>query len=281
MPTKAEPQGSKTGRTTTEASSTTERPTYELPANLKERNVYQRALGVMAELDYVVKDRQTEAQGKYKYVSHDQVAAAVHKALVRNGLLAVPYFEDGDTGFLVEVEEYEDRDGKKKTSSVTTLRGGVTFVNVDDPKDRYSVPAVALGVDPSDKGPGKAYSYLTKMAYLKAFVLESGERDIEEDDVPRGRRSTKPAPEPGSSDDKIYGPKPAPFPAKCAICGEKIEKGSPRYFRPATKANAHEACYERTLAARREAKGESAGDSLGGNGNPEVAGPDVGDGGGY
>lgn len=257
---------------------------YELPSNYKERNVYQRVLAVMAELDFVSKDRRTEAQGKYKYVSHDQVAGAVHPLLVKNGLVVEPFFLEGAEGFSIEETEYEDRDGKKKTSSATTLRGGVTFVNVDAPTDRYSVPAVGLGVDPSDKGPGKACSYLIKMGLLKALCLESGEKDIEEDDHERGRstrgRRSDPPPEPGSAEDKIYGPKAAPFPAKCAICGEKIEKGDPRYFRPATKANAHAACYERTLEARRAAKGSGAGDALGGGGRPE-AGPDEGDGGGY
>lgn len=278
MEEKTETKVSKTTSTAKAATKTKsaapENPAYALPAKPEERNVYQRVLAVMADLDFVAKDRRTEAQGKYKYVSHDQVAGAVHPLLVRHGLVAVPFFEDGESGFVIEETEYEDRDGRKKTSSTTTLRGGVTFVNVDDPKDRYSVPAVGLGVDPSDKGPGKAYSYLTKMAYLKAFVLESGEKDIEEDDLPRGRKTGKRGggpPEPGSIEDKIYGPKEAPFPTKCAICGEKIEKGELRYYRPSTKASAHVACYERTVELRKKAKGKDAGDSLGGDGRPNVA----------
>lgn len=57
----------------------------------------------------------------------------------------------------------------------TSVMLRVTFVNIDNPKDEFAVEFPGYGVDPSDKGPGKAVSYAFKYALLKTFCLETGE----------------------------------------------------------------------------------------------------------
>ena len=48
-------------------------------------------------------------------------------------------------------------------------------MNSDNPVDQFCVKTVGYGVDPADKGPGKAISYAFKLACLKTFCLETGE----------------------------------------------------------------------------------------------------------
>ena len=59
----------------------------------------------------------------------------------------------------------------------------VAFVNVDKPEDRVEVEFFGYGIDPQDKGPGKAMSYAVKYALLKVFSLETGD-DPERDNIP-------------------------------------------------------------------------------------------------
>ena len=127
-------------------------------------NIYQRILAVMGDLNYVQKGEKT-VNNQYRFVSHDAVSAAVHPLLVRHGIAVIPrvvrWAQDGNRT-AVDVE--------------------VDFVNVDTPDDRFTVPCFGYGIDPQDKGPGKAVSYATKYAMLKTLVLETGD-DPEKDNI--------------------------------------------------------------------------------------------------
>lgn len=119
------------------------------------RNIHQRLHAVMKDVSYVQKDRDV---GKYKVVSHDAVTAAVRPVLVKHGVIYYPQ------------NMIHTQDGNR-----TEVHLDIVFANVDDPKDCIAVPTFGYGIDPSDKGPGKAVSYAVKMALLKALGLETGE----------------------------------------------------------------------------------------------------------
>lgn len=112
---------------------------------------------MMSELDYVAKGDKT-VNGQYTFVSHDQVTAKVHPMLVKYGIVVLP-----------SVEEMT-REGNKTFGKLL-----VTFVNVDNPSDNFSVRHCGEGIDQGDKGPGKAVSYAFKMACLKVFCLATGD----------------------------------------------------------------------------------------------------------
>ncbi len=124
---------------------------------MQEKNVYQRVLSIMEELTYIQKG-DAKVNGQYKFVSHDDVSEKVHPLLVKHGILALPS--------TTELKQEGNR-------TVVMLR--VHFVNVDKPADQFFVDYPGYGVDPSDKGPGKAISYAFKYALLKTFCLETGE----------------------------------------------------------------------------------------------------------
>ena len=136
-------------------------------------NVHQRLAKVMAEVDYIQKEKK---QGmNYTIVSHDAVTAKVRPVLLKHGIVYYPVRCD------------HTHDGNRAECSLT-----VRFVNIDEPADFFDVPTFGYGIDPQDKGPGKAMSYAVKYALLKALGLETGD-DPDHDNIPH---EPKPAPAP-------------------------------------------------------------------------------------
>jgi hypothetical protein len=129
-----------------------EQALQELPSSL---NIAQRIAAVMGEVDYVQKEKK---QGmNYSIVSHDAVTAKVRPLLHKHGVI---YYPRGLT-----VSQNGNR-----TEAVFTVR----FENIDDRTDFIDVETFGYGVDPQDKGPGKAMSYGVKYALLKVLGLETG-----------------------------------------------------------------------------------------------------------
>jgi len=128
-------------------------------------NVYQRIRNIMLEVKYVQKESK-KVNGEYTFVSHDSVAAALHEPLARHGVI-----------ILTDVVSYA------LVGNRTTINIKVSFINVDSPTDRFEINSWGIGIDPSDKGYGKAMSYAVKYALLKTFCLETGD-DVEKDNIP-------------------------------------------------------------------------------------------------
>lgn len=119
-------------------------------------NVHQRLAAAMGDVDYIQKEKK---QGmNYTIVSHDAVTAKVRPVLLKHGIVYYP----------VRCEHLHN--GNRAECSLT-----VRFVNVDQPSDFFDVPTFGYGIDPQDKGPGKAMSYAVKYALLKALGLETGD----------------------------------------------------------------------------------------------------------
>jgi hypothetical protein len=138
----------------------------------RRRNIAQRIAAVMGEVDYVQKERK---QGmNYSIVSHDAVTAKVRPLLHKHGVI---YYPRG-----LSVQQNGNR-----TEAVFTVR----FENIDDRSDYIDVETFGYGVDPQDKGPGKAMSYGVKYALLKVLGLETGDDpDTVQDDRADHRPTT-------------------------------------------------------------------------------------------
>jgi hypothetical protein len=140
----------------TPALKTVEQTIDETDALLRARNIAQRIAAVMGEVDYVQKEKK---QGmNYSIVSHDAVTAKVRPLLHKHGIV---YYPRAMT---------VSQDGNR-TVAVFTVR----FENIDDRTDYIDVETFGYGVDPQDKGPGKAMSYGVKYALLKVLGLETGD----------------------------------------------------------------------------------------------------------
>lgn len=132
---------------------------------MNDKNIYQRMAEVMKTVAYVQKEEK-KVNNQYTFVSHDAVTAKLRPALIENGILPV-----------VTVKKHL-QDGNR-----TEVLIGVRYVNIDKPEEYVEVEAFGYGIDPSDKGPGKAVSYAVKYALLKTFCLETGD-DPERDNIP-------------------------------------------------------------------------------------------------
>tara|TARA_R100001594_G_scaffold22664_1_gene43925 strand:+ start:22 stop:621 length:600 start_codon:yes stop_codon:yes gene_type:complete len=128
----------------------------------KPSNIYQRILSVMDDLHFVQKEDK-RVNGQYTFVSHDAVSAAIHPLLVKHRIVVTPTVIDHTI------------DGNR-----TVVNVEVNFVNADMPEEKITINSIGYGIDNQDKGIGKAVSYATKYAFLKMFVLETGD-DPEQD----------------------------------------------------------------------------------------------------
>lgn len=120
-------------------------------------NIYMRIHSIMAELDYIQKGI-AKVNGQYRFVSHDQVTEKIHPLLVKHGIVILPTVE----------ESLQD-------ANRTEVKLLMQFVNIDVPTDAITIRTIGYGIDPSDKGPGKAISYAYKYGILKLFCLETGD----------------------------------------------------------------------------------------------------------
>lgn len=129
-------------------------------------NIYQRIHKIMEDVSYVQKEDK-KVNNQYKFVSHDAVTAAIRPALLKHGVQAIPSYFDISA------------DGNRTNCSMS-----MTFVNINQPEDRIVIPCAGFGqgIDPQDKGAGKAMSYAYKYALLKIFALETGD-DPEKDNI--------------------------------------------------------------------------------------------------
>ena len=132
---------------------------------MSDKNIYQRLAEVMKAVSYVQKSDK-KVNGQYTFASHDAVTAKLRPALIENGIMPI-----------VTVK-HSAQDGNR--TEVTIL---VKFVNIDKPDECVEVESFGYGIDPQDKGPGKAVSYAFKYALLKTFCLETGD-DPERDNIP-------------------------------------------------------------------------------------------------
>jgi len=123
----------------------------------EELNIHQRINAVMKKLDYVQKENK-KVNNQYTFVSHDAVTAAVRVHLVDEGIVVIPSVTN------------HIQDGNR-----TEVDLQVDFVNIDKPEDKVSINVFGYGVDQQDKGPGKAFSYAKKYAFLQLFALETGD----------------------------------------------------------------------------------------------------------
>ena len=117
----------------------------------------------MAEVSYVRKEDK-KVNNQYSFVSHDAVVAKMRPALIKQGILFASWVQE-----------------VKVNGNRVELTLGYKFINTDNPTDLIEGSSFGFGIDPQDKGPGKAMSYAKKYALLQAMLLETGddpERDM-------------------------------------------------------------------------------------------------------
>lgn len=158
----------------------------------KELTLTQRMLGIMQDIAQVP-TRPAKAGMRYSYVSHDDVAKALHPLFVKWGVIAVPAVLQSET----EPVTYVTNDDSEKKTFQTVVNVRVTFLNADERavQGREEIPVLmpGVGLDPMDKGAGKAVSYAIKYALIKTFHLEAGDPDVDEVQTPEQHEQARSA----------------------------------------------------------------------------------------
>lgn len=136
-------------------------------------NIFKRLLKARAEARRMEKRGQhmdkSGKKVKYKYILGDDITQEGNRLFVAHGICPVPSVIKRKHVVLA-------------SGTYTSIKARLELVNVDNPEDRAETEAWGSGLDYSDKGDGKAYSYAVKNATAKALGLNTSD-DIEEHDA--------------------------------------------------------------------------------------------------
>lgn len=156
--------------TTKKAAATTEAATPEI--DIKSWNIFQRVSAITDELGVVAKNLSVKAGGgSYKAVSERDIIDAVKPLETKYRVYSYPSARE-----ILESEMLEKENNYgKSTTYFTRVRTEYTFINIDKPEDRFSTTVFSEGIDPGDKGSGKAMTYADKYALMKAYKISTGD----------------------------------------------------------------------------------------------------------
>ena len=138
---------------------------------MSELNIFKRLSAITDELQTVAKNLDVSLgkdKGKYKAVGEVDILNAVKPLEVKHGVYSYP----------VKREVIESKEMINKYDTVNLFMRVETtyrFVNVDKPDEYIEIISYGDGVDPSDKGCGKAMTYADKYALMKAYKISTGE----------------------------------------------------------------------------------------------------------
>jgi hypothetical protein len=115
------------------------------------------------------------SQGSYKFVSNDDILAAVSKLLVANKVVV--------RSKVLKHELVTREIGANRSVALTVVELETVFVSVEDGSE-FMVVTSAEGADNGDKGARKAYTQASKIANLLTFSIATGEPDPDALDAP-------------------------------------------------------------------------------------------------
>ena len=151
------------------------------------KNLYQRMSAVMQDVKRLKKDRSV-GSGSYAYqaMSEEKVATTLRTAMIDHGLVIFPIEQQHS------MVDYH-RSGKNGDTviSISTVDVKYKIVNVDNPAQFEIIASSGTGVDPQDKGVGKAMTYSMKYALMRAFLIPTGEDpdDVHNEDLARQQQA--------------------------------------------------------------------------------------------
>ncbi len=150
----------------------------------KDANIHMRLLHARADAKRMEKKGTHEIRkdgkkvGGFGYVKGDDITNEGNRLFVKHGICPLPTAVE-------RIEEALTRGLK------TTIKCELCCVNVDNSDEFVIFTAWGTGIDYSDKGDGKAYSYAVKYATAKALGLNTSD-DIEEHDTEYEKRASEP-----------------------------------------------------------------------------------------
>lgn len=176
----------------------TGRKVADAPQTNPSLNLYQRIRAVMADVAYLNKDKQVGDGGySYKAVSEESVTGTVREKMIKHGLVLFPVSQTHRHEELPRVDRY----GKDTITSLSTVDVTYKLANVDDMSQFELICSSGTGVDPQDKGVGKAMTYAFKYALLRLFAIPTGNDPdaVHNDELARQQETAAPGKQPAGA----------------------------------------------------------------------------------
>jgi len=140
----------------------------------KKKDLFKKLNAIMEEVGAIGKN-QTNTLQKYNFRGIDDFLNALHPLFVKHGVMVIPKTLDID---------YRETEIKKKGYSqiakTAIERMEYTFINIDNPDERWATEIVGEGMDYSDKAVNKAHSAAQKYLLLQMFLVPT--KDMAEAD---------------------------------------------------------------------------------------------------
>ena len=136
-------------------------------------NLYQRIQAVSNEIKNIEKNM-TVGKGNYAYkaVQDIDVVLEVKEAETKFGLVSIPIKQELVKSEVIRVQK---NDGGETVNYADIVKMTLRIINVDNVSEYIDVESYGRGLDPADKGFGKASTYARKYALLNAYKIATGE----------------------------------------------------------------------------------------------------------
>ena len=153
------------------------KPTATAPEiDIKSLNIFQRVAAITEELGVVAKNLNVSAgKGSYKAVGERDIIDAVKPLEAKYRVYSYPSHRTILESETLENEKTYNGNVTKSTTFFTRVQTEYTFVNIDKPEERFTTIVFSEGIDPGDKGSGKAMTYADKYALMKAYKISTGD----------------------------------------------------------------------------------------------------------
>lgn len=136
-------------------------------------NLYKKIQAVSNEIKNIEKNM-TVGKGNYAYkaVQDIDVTLEVKQAETKYGLVSIPVRQELVKSEIVRVV----KDGGGETIQyMDIVKMTLRIINLDNTSEFIDIESFGRGLDPGDKGFGKASTYARKYALLNAYKIATGE----------------------------------------------------------------------------------------------------------
>ena len=140
---------------------------------MEEINLYKKIQLVSNDIKNIEKNM-TVGKGNYSYkaVQDIDVVLEVKKAESEHGIVSIPIKQE-----LIKSETIKTmkENGSEGITFMDIVKMTLRIVDIDKPTDFIDIESFGRGLDPGDKGFGKASTYARKYALLNAYKIATGE----------------------------------------------------------------------------------------------------------
>lgn len=139
-------------------------------------NIFEKMAAITEELRPVAKNMTVgTGNNKYKAVSERDILDAVKPLEYKHGVYSYPVGRTVLESNILESESEYNGKVTKKSTFMSRIETVYRFVNIEKPEEFIEMTTFAEGIDPADKGSGKAMTYADKYALMKAYKISTGD----------------------------------------------------------------------------------------------------------